>query len=337
MYLDPKWAASSARRFLAAESSLRAMHGLECVYVRPQAVASEAWVLAAAGWAFLDGNPAILPHHLDLLVVSAGADGLGRNPVQVFELLAPYTTQHRKPVPHLAVRIPEADRPRLFDAIARLPDHSPKFPSRPPRLLDYAPELPPAERAALEQEASSSSLPMQHRMLSMEVPFMAINQAVYATGLRSLWSVTELEPEHAGWGPPGGGSSYSDPQVSYGVDRSLGVKVVVLERMAPRDLAGLPWLTIGAIDLAPHADPVTLARNLAQLKWMTAAQPGWDGVPGAIVVRGTTGGDSWFGYDCPPELHARVAALRAVADPTVAAAATDLLKHWDAQSSILRG
>lgn len=132
--MDPSWAAAGVHRFLQAGYDLRAMHGMQSVLVHPRVWSNGTFPLAAAGWDALSGEPAILPHHLDLLVISAGEHSLARRPTSVFALLQPYTTRHAHPVPHVAVRVPPSERARLLEEISRLPEHAPAAPS-PPRPI----------------------------------------------------------------------------------------------------------------------------------------------------------------------------------------------------------
>lgn len=333
--MNADWAAAAVERYLAAEDALRSMHGPECLYVRPQVWSNGTFPFAAAGWARLDGNPAILPHHLDLLVIS-GQQDMGRRPTRVVELLRPYIAAQRRPVPHLTVRVPQSDRARLLEQIARLPDHTPKYPSPPPRLVEHGGELSAADRESLELEASASRLARQRRLLPIDVPFHVVNQAMYQSGLRSTSVLTELEPDAVIY-RANGGTGVESPEVVYSVDQALAIKKLEATWMAPRDVPQLPFVELGAIDLSPQLEPALLTRHLAQLKWLSAEHPGWAGVPGAVPVRGTSGSRTWYGYDTPVELRQRVDALRGHPAAPVATAADDLLKLWDAQASILRG
>lgn len=108
----------SAQRFLENEAALREKHGRGALYVRPQAAEQGGGrALVVGGWAFLDGDPAIVPIDLDLFVLSfAGPKGMAshpKTPSEVFTVLTPYVTRHEQPCPHLTFRVPHAHRAAL--------------------------------------------------------------------------------------------------------------------------------------------------------------------------------------------------------------------------------
>ncbi len=82
------------------------------------------------GWAFFDGEPAILPEGLHLLVITDdGPDGrprqLGRDPAAILALLAPYARRLTSPCPHFAVRVPPRELAGIRARVAELPEHDP--------------------------------------------------------------------------------------------------------------------------------------------------------------------------------------------------------------------
>ena len=125
--------APSIPAFLEHESALRALHGPGALYVRPQVYAVPRLPgshIVVGGWAFFDGDPAILPEGLHLLVISdEGPDGqprrVGRDPAAVMALLAPLSTRHASPCPHVAVRVPPGEITGLHARVAALPEHDP--------------------------------------------------------------------------------------------------------------------------------------------------------------------------------------------------------------------
>ena len=118
----------------------------------------------------------------------------------------------------------------------------------------------------------------------------------------------------------------------------------MIEWLAPRDVPSLPTLDPESIDLSPTLPVEVLQRNLAQLTWLTASTPGWAGLSGAVAtVRphpslppGTKGPEMVCYSDPSPISLERVAALKPVADPSVASAALNLEKQWLAQRAMNR-
>jgi hypothetical protein len=125
--------APSIHAFLEHEAALRALHGAGALYVRPQVYAAPKLPgshVVVGGWAFFDGEPAIVPEGLHLLVISdEGPDGqprrVGRDPAAVMALLAPFSTRHLSPCPHVAVRVPPSAIADLHARVAALPEHDP--------------------------------------------------------------------------------------------------------------------------------------------------------------------------------------------------------------------
>ncbi len=148
--------------FLAAEETLRALHA-DALYVRPRSVETPSGTLALGGWAFLDGEPALILPTLDILVVTFEEDdelvSYGRDASVVFDLLAPYLTLHTAPLAHLAICIPEDDKPSLHSRIVALPDH------RGP-----ASRAAPARRAPIVPVLKDGAWP--HRALIAHVPLL---------------------------------------------------------------------------------------------------------------------------------------------------------------------
>jgi hypothetical protein len=136
--------------FLEHEATLREHHGPGALYVRPQVYRVPGRpdaLLAASGWAYFDGDPAIVPEGLHLLVITdEGPDGqprrLGRDPAAVLALLAPYATRFTVPCAHVAVRVPPGDRAELTARVVALPEHDP-LAAPPPPLIPAGPELAP--------------------------------------------------------------------------------------------------------------------------------------------------------------------------------------------------
>jgi hypothetical protein len=130
----PPWVSS----FVGSEAALRAAHGIGTLIVKPKVHAVPSvpgGLLAVGGWAFLDGDPAVLPDRLDVIVVvtegPSGVENHGRAAGQVLHAVAPYTTHHTTPCPHLAVRVPEAARDALLARLVALPDYVPGRPAAP--------------------------------------------------------------------------------------------------------------------------------------------------------------------------------------------------------------
>jgi hypothetical protein len=131
--------APSIHDYLAHEAALRAQHGPGALYVKPQIYAipnAPGAGLVVGGWAFLDGEPAIVPEGLHVLVIAhTAADGsmvqLGRDPSRVLTLLAPYAQRYTSPCPHTTVRVPPSEVARLRALIEALPEHDPMAPPAP--------------------------------------------------------------------------------------------------------------------------------------------------------------------------------------------------------------
>ena len=125
--------APSIQAFLSNEAALRAQHGPGSLYVRPTAYAvpkTPGAAVVIGGWAFFDGEPAILPEGLHLLVITdEGPDGqtrqLGRDPAAILALLAPYSRRLTSPCPHFAVRVPPRELAGIRARVAELPEHDP--------------------------------------------------------------------------------------------------------------------------------------------------------------------------------------------------------------------
>ncbi len=119
------------KQFIDSEAELRKLHGELSLFVKPSLYqVGNDRLLGVAGWAFLDGQPAILPRGLDVLVVACEADGgemaqLGRDPAAVLELLGDRIAAHEEPCPHMSVSVDEGDKPDLLDKIRALPEHRP--------------------------------------------------------------------------------------------------------------------------------------------------------------------------------------------------------------------
>ena len=150
--------------FLEHEATLREHHGPGALYVRPQVYRVPGRpdaLLAIGGWAYFDGEPAIVPEGLHLLVITdEGPDGqprrLGRDPAAVLALLAPYATRFTVPCAHVAVRVPPGELSSLRARVAALPEHDP-LAAPPPPLVPAGPELSagvphPAEVVAVDAE-----------------------------------------------------------------------------------------------------------------------------------------------------------------------------------------
>jgi hypothetical protein len=135
--------------FLEHEATLREHHGPGALYVRPQVYRVPGRpdaLLAVSGWAFFDGDPAIVPEGLNLLVITdEGPDGqprrLGRDPAAVLALLAPYATRFTVPCAHVAVRVPADEVDSIRARVAALPEHDPLAVVAPPPPIPAGPEL----------------------------------------------------------------------------------------------------------------------------------------------------------------------------------------------------
>lgn len=326
--------------YLALESTLRALHGEEALYVKPTVWTASGRRMVAAGWAFLDGAPAILPTRLDLLTISStSATGaleiVGREPGAVLALLGARVERHEQPCPHVTVRVAETDKPALLAQIAALPDHRP----------GAAPSTPAPSTPAPSTTPEGFVHARQHRLLAPSVPFQTVNDALYAAGFKSVLPITELEPEAAIWERPGP-VGIRMPRIVYERDAKLDAKKLVVEWLAPRDLGGLATIDPESIDLSTDLAPEVLRQRLAQLTWLTASTPGWSGLPGAIATvmpHPAPGPKPSFERSGPPMVcyadpspvaTERVAALKSAADPGVASAALDLEQRWQAQRAM---
>ncbi len=122
---------TAAKAWADAESALRAKYHGAGLYVRKQVYQRPDGVtMVVGGWAYLDGDPAMIPTDLDLLVVSADSSSgqlepMGRDPQAVLRILGAHVTRETSPVEHYAVRVPEAARPGLLAQIRALPEHTP--------------------------------------------------------------------------------------------------------------------------------------------------------------------------------------------------------------------
>lgn len=207
--MNPKLLAAKA--WADAESALRIRYDNLGLYVRKQVYEKPGGTtIVVGGWAFLDGEPAMLPTDLDLLVVStAQASGametLGRDPAAVLAILAPHATRAADPIDHWAIRVPDAEKAALLDRIRALPEHRPGEP--PPAQPRYAPATQPLPMAAAAQGGSGNT-----------GLFVAIGLAVALLGVVGLTCVgafafvyTRGEPSASGgYAPP---PSYPPPPV----------------------------------------------------------------------------------------------------------------------------
>jgi hypothetical protein len=150
--------------FLEHEATLREHHGPGSLYVRPQVYRVPGRpdaLFAVGGWAYFDGDPAIVPEGLNLLVITdEGPDGqprrLGRDPAAVLALLGPYATRFTVPCAHFAVRVPPGELVSLGARVAALPEHDPLAVAAPPAVAagpDLAPGIPhPADVVVVDAE-----------------------------------------------------------------------------------------------------------------------------------------------------------------------------------------
>jgi hypothetical protein len=160
--------APSIQAFLESEAALRARHGARSLYVRPTAYAvprTPGAAIVIGGWAFFDGDPAILPEGLHLLVITdEGPDGkprqLGREPAAILALLAPFAMRLTSPCPHVAVRVPLEELARIRARVAELPEHDP---------------LAAAGRRELFPVLKEAD--WQHRDLVVSLPFPGLTRA----------------------------------------------------------------------------------------------------------------------------------------------------------------
>jgi len=149
----------NAEIWAANEEALRARHGELSLMVRHQIYAKpDGQTMAIGGWAFLDGEPAIVPMDLDLLVVSVFGEGepetMGREPAQVVAALGECVTQESEPVAHWAIRVPEDRKAGFLDQIRALPEHTPGAAASPaPRA-----EVPVARPAQVSSQGAGAGL-----------------------------------------------------------------------------------------------------------------------------------------------------------------------------------
>ncbi|MCB9594672.1 MAG: thioredoxin domain-containing protein [Sandaracinaceae bacterium] len=140
----------AAKAWADAESALRSKYQDMGLYVRKQVYdRPDGVTMVVGGWAFLDGEPAMIPTDLDLLVVSAdGAGGeletMGRDPAAVLGVLSAYATKESAPIEHWAVRVPEAQKAGLLAQIRALPEHTPGAAPKPSAGAFGAPMGAPA-------------------------------------------------------------------------------------------------------------------------------------------------------------------------------------------------
>ena len=159
--------APAVHAFLEHEAALRALHGAGSLYVRPKAYSVPKIPGASVvigGWAFFDGEPAMLPEGLHLLVITEeGPDGqtrqLARDPAAVMALLAPFSQRFTSPCPHYTVRVPRHELAGLRARVAAMPEHDP--------LAGPAASAPrPRELFPVLKEAD-----WPHRALVVSMPF----------------------------------------------------------------------------------------------------------------------------------------------------------------------
>ncbi len=118
---------AAAEAFTAHVDALRAQHGPEALIVRPSVYRTpDGAEMAVGGWAFLDGDPALVPALLDVIVFTEGQPetDAGRRFADAMRVLSPYARRQVTPVDHYEVRVPEADRAAVRAALVALPDPS---------------------------------------------------------------------------------------------------------------------------------------------------------------------------------------------------------------------
>jgi hypothetical protein len=137
----------SIREFTEREAELRRLHGEGSLYVKPMVYVKGPDTIVVGGWAFLDGEPAMIPDGLTLLTVTHEVGGelvtVGRDPAAVLALLGARVTKQSTPCPHYTVTVRESDKAALLAEIGALPEHRPA----PARPIAYAPmtEAPPSD------------------------------------------------------------------------------------------------------------------------------------------------------------------------------------------------
>jgi hypothetical protein len=131
---------ASIRAFTELEQVLRAHHGEGALYVKPMVYVKGADTIVVGGWAFLDGEPAMIPEGLTLLVITHGEPlrTLGRDPDAVLAILGDRVKKHAEPCAHYTVTVRERDKAELLARIDALPEHRPR-PARSRSAFDAAP------------------------------------------------------------------------------------------------------------------------------------------------------------------------------------------------------
>lgn len=217
---------------------------------------------------------------------------------------------------------------------------APTVPSTPPPsagpALAVASSPPPAPAFALSADAAS----MQHRLLENDVPFAAVNEAVYAAGFRSALPIASTDPDAAIWQRKGTTAGQPEAQITY--ERHEGMKRLVVRWLAPSEVPSLRTIEPDAIALSPGMPEPVLLESLRRLEWLTTGPGGWAGLAGAIATRHARSGASPNGhgsystYDPSPVVTERVRVLASAPSPEVGGRATKLLQHWSAQAAMNR-
>ncbi len=140
---------ANIRAFIELEQVLRDHHGEGALYVRPMLYERGPHLIVLGGWAFLDGEPAMIADGLTLMTITWEKPGapthtVGRDPAAILALLGDRVTKHSEPCPHYAVRVREADKPALLAQIEALPEHDP-IPRAAPAPSAPATAAPPGD------------------------------------------------------------------------------------------------------------------------------------------------------------------------------------------------
>jgi hypothetical protein len=309
----PKAIAPSIPAFLEHEATLRAQHGPGALYVRPQVYRvpsqPDAFV-AIGGWAYFDGEPAIVPEGLHLLVITdEGPDGqprrLGREPAAVMALLAPYTTRFSMPCPHFAVSVPPGEVDRIRARVAALPEHDPLAVAAPP-----APPAPPADPGL------AAGIPHPADVIVIDAEAKQINAVVLVAGSGAKRFTRRIFAATGGAvsGPP------RDTELEHYVLRLGDMRGWQTRLLFYAGDDSLRSLEVAA-SMAPHAAVVVLAQDGAEAR----LEPGL-----AVLARAPRGPEAvvaFVGPSLAAEAWARVAgAPAAIVAPLDDATMMDTLK-----------
>ncbi|MFK7988252.1 MAG: hypothetical protein AB8I08_19685 [Sandaracinaceae bacterium] len=170
---------AAADAFRAQIDDLRSHHGAGTLVVKPQVYQlPDLSELATGGWAFLDGEPALIPAMLEVLVLTDGnqVNDKGVKLEDALQVLERFKESHAEPVPYHAVTVPEEDKARVLTVLRALPSAE----ARPPR-----PAPSPAGKDAINDDIASAESPF---IVKLAAAFQAF--AGLLVGLSGLQVVT---------------------------------------------------------------------------------------------------------------------------------------------------